>query len=52
MEGCVFQFFSLLSKFHAIDIETFASCAVGVGGASTLATPTTHSVSRTTRWLG
>ena len=30
MEGCIFQFFSLLAKFHAIDVETFHNCAVGV----------------------
>lgn len=30
MEGCVFQFFNLLSKFHAIDVERFTNCAVGV----------------------
>ena len=30
MEGCIFQFFSLLSKFHAIDVEQFPNCAVGV----------------------
>jgi len=35
MEGCVFQFFNLLSKFHAINVEKFTNCAVGVrsGGA-------------------
>ena len=30
MEGCIFQFFSLLSKFHSIDVESFQNCAVGV----------------------
>jgi focal adhesion kinase 1 len=29
MEGCIFQFFSLLSKYHAIDVERFPNCAVG-----------------------
>ncbi|CAI8043412.1 Focal adhesion kinase 1 [Geodia barretti] len=29
MEGCIFQFFSLLSKFHSIDVESFQNCAVG-----------------------
>ena len=30
MEGCIFQFFNLLSKYYAIDVERFPSCAVGV----------------------
>ena len=30
MEGCVFQFFNLLSKYHAFDVERFTNCAVGV----------------------
>ena len=30
MEGCIFQFFSLLSKYHAFDVEKFTNCAVGV----------------------
>ena len=30
MEGCIFQFFNLLSKSHAIDVERFTNCAVGV----------------------
>ncbi len=30
MEGCVFQFFSLLSKHSAIDVEQFHNCALGV----------------------
>ena len=30
MEGCIFQFFSVLSKYHAFDVEKFTNCAVGV----------------------
>ena len=30
MEGCIFQFFSILSKYHAFDVEKFTNCAVGV----------------------
>ncbi len=30
VEGCVFQFFNILSKHHAFDTEMFTSCAVGV----------------------
>ena len=30
MEGCVFQFFNLLSKYHPFDVEKFSNCAVGV----------------------
>ncbi len=32
VEGCVFQFFNILSKHHAFDTERFTSCAVGVSG--------------------
>ena len=32
MEGCIFQFFNLLSKSSLVDIEKFSNCAVGVSG--------------------
>ena len=30
MEGCIFQFFNLLSKSSQVDVERFSNCAVGV----------------------
>ena len=31
MEGCIFQFFNLLSKHtHSLDTERFSNCAIGV----------------------
>ena len=30
MEGCIFQFFSLLTKSSLVDVERFSNCAVGV----------------------
>ena len=30
MDGCIFQFFNLLSKCHALDVERFSNCAIGV----------------------
>ena len=30
MEGCVFQFFNLLSKQYPLDVEQFSNCAIGV----------------------
>ena len=30
MEGCIFQFFSLLTKSSFVDVERFNNCAVGV----------------------
>ena len=30
MEGCIFQFFSLLTKSSFVDVERFSNCAVGV----------------------
>ena len=30
MEGCIFQFFSLLTKSSPVDLERFSNCAVGV----------------------
>ena len=29
-DGCIFQFFSILGRFHPVDSETFSYCAIGV----------------------
>ena len=35
MEGCIFQFFNLLSKSTQVDVERFSNCAVGVSHSLT-----------------